>query len=227
MGKDNQPKIRQAKKFQRKQGSRLTADRVLIVTEGKETEPNYFLEIRRDLRLQTTSVSILKGKYGTCPKQVVEYAYDLFLKGDSDTDIQPKAFEKIYAVIDRDDHAHYHTALQLAENINNKKLLNDKKVPIEFSVIPSIPNFEIWLLLHFENRQTMMPKEDVYAALSHHIDNYEKGNQNHYSITKRWLDIAIERAESLAKENTFWTGCDLYTDIHLIVKLLLSFKNKN
>lgn len=46
MGKDNQPKARQAAKLARKKARRAPYERILIVSEGSKTEPHYFGEIR-------------------------------------------------------------------------------------------------------------------------------------------------------------------------------------
>jgi hypothetical protein len=46
MARDHSPKERQQKQLERKQGRRASYDRILIVSEGSKTEPNYFREIR-------------------------------------------------------------------------------------------------------------------------------------------------------------------------------------
>lgn len=78
MARDNSPKERQRKQLERKLGRRASYDRILIVTEGTKTEPNYFGEIRSSFRLHTANVGIYSGALGTAPLQVVEYARQLF-----------------------------------------------------------------------------------------------------------------------------------------------------
>ena len=78
MGRDNHPKERQQKQLERKQGRRASYDRILIVSEGSRTEPNYFLEIRATHRLHTANVVVRPGELGTAPTQVVQYAQELF-----------------------------------------------------------------------------------------------------------------------------------------------------
>jgi len=122
MARDNSPRIRQAKKLARKQGKRLPADRILIVSEGSKTEPQYFEEIRQALRLPTTSICMLPSDFGTSPDQVVEYAMEIFQNGDAHKKILPKSFEKVYVVFDRDEHEHYFDALKLVKTSQQKKL---------------------------------------------------------------------------------------------------------
>lgn len=103
MGRDNHPKERQQKQLERKLDRRASYDRILIVSEGSKTEPNYFSEIRATYRLNTANVEVQPGQHGTAPIQVVQYAKDLFEQGDRHKNIQPRAFERVYAVLDRDD----------------------------------------------------------------------------------------------------------------------------
>ena len=126
MACDNSPKERQQKQLERKQGRRASYDRILIVSEGSKTEPNYFQEIRAAYRLHTANVEVQPSGLGTAPIQVVKYAQQLFESGDRHKNIQQRAFEKIYALFDRDDHDSYFDALRLAESLDGR-LRNDVK----------------------------------------------------------------------------------------------------
>ena len=150
MARDNAPRERQKKQLERKQGRRASYDRILMVTEGSKTEPNYFREIRSAFRLHTANVEVRPSEWGTAPIQVVQYAQELFEKGDHHKNIQRRAFEQVCAVFDRDDHASYHDALALAQELNGK-LRNDARQPVVFQAIASVPCFELWLLLHYED----------------------------------------------------------------------------
>lgn len=92
MSRDNSPKERQQKQLERKQGRRASYDRILIVSEGRKTEPNYFHEIRKVYRLHTAHVEVRPSELGTAPIQVVQYAQILFEKGDRHKNIQSRAF---------------------------------------------------------------------------------------------------------------------------------------
>ena len=69
MGLDNQPKDRQRRRIERKMGRRKEYDRLLIVCEGEETEPNYFNEIRQRYRLSSANVLAIPSEYGTQPQK--------------------------------------------------------------------------------------------------------------------------------------------------------------
>ncbi|GGH55008.1 hypothetical protein GCM10010975_12130 [Comamonas phosphati] len=223
MARDNAPKERQKQQLARKQGRRASYDRVLIVSEGSKTEPNYFREIRSAYRLHTANVEVRPSELGTAPIQVVQYAQELFEKGDRHKNIQRRAFEQVYAVFDRDDHGSYHAALALAEELNGK-LRNDAKQPVTFRAIASVPSFEVWLLLHFEDIQAPLHRDEVMRRLKRHIPGYEKGSGNAFATTGEHLAIATQRANRLAQRFSAHTDPEPFTAIVDLVKLLTTLR---
>lgn len=224
MGKDNQPKARQAAQLARKAGRRASYDRILIVTEGSKTEPLYLGEIRSQYRLQTANVQVQHSQYGTSPIRVVEYAEHLFVNGDEGKNIQPRAFEQVYVVFDRDDHESYHNALAKAAALKGK-LRNDLKQAVEFEAIASVPCFELWLLLHFEDVLAPLHRTEVYQRLRRHLPNYDKGQSGFYAQTCQNLADASQRAEHLAQLTAAHNGDEPYTDMHRLVHLLTTLKS--
>lgn len=223
MARDNSPKERQKKQLERKQGRRASYDRILIVSEGSKTEPNYFREIRAAYRLHTANVEVRSSELGTAPIQVVQYAQTLFEDGDRHRNVQRRAFEKVYAVFDRDDHDSYHDALALASSLDGK-LKNDAKQFIRFQAIASVPSFELWLLLHFEDIQAPLYRDEVMRRLKIHIPAYSKGLGNAFAITGTHLDVATHRAEQLAARFTAHTDPEPFTAIVELVKLLITLR---
>ena len=65
MARDNSPKERQRQQLERKLARRASYDRILIVSEGSKTEPNYFGEIRQAYRLHTANVEVRPSELGT------------------------------------------------------------------------------------------------------------------------------------------------------------------
>jgi hypothetical protein len=122
--------------------------------------------------------------------RIVEYAIDLFLKS--------KAFDRVYAVFDRDEHDSYHNALAKAE-ANNKKLKNDEGKTVPFSAIPSVSSFELWLLLHFREVLAPMHRNEVYTELRKRAcyPAYAKSSKTVYFDTKDRIPSATERSVHL------------------------------
>lgn len=224
MARDNSPKERQQKQLERKQGRRASYDRILIVSEGSKTEPNYFREVRAAYRLHTANVEVQPSELGTAPIQVVQYAKELFENGDRHKNVQRRAFEKVYAVFDRDDHDSYFDALRLAESLDGK-LRNDAKQPVVFQAVASVPSFELWLLLHYEDIQAPLHRDEVMRHLKLHIPGYEKGAGKAFATTSEHLAIASQRAERLAARFTADTAPEPFTAIARLVALLTTLRS--
>lgn len=223
MARDNSPRERQRLQLERKQARRASYDRILIVSEGSKTEPLYFSEIRAAYRLHTANVVVWPSAHGTAPIQVVQYAKELFEKGDRRKSIQPRAFEQVYAVFDRDEHRTYFDALKLAESLD-RKLRNDVRQVVTFRAIPSVPSFELWLLLHFEDIHAPLHRDEVMRRLKRYIPGYDKGNGGVFAITRERLDVATQRAESLVGKSTAYDDPEPYTGIVDLVKLLITLR---
>ena len=215
MRRDNSPRVRGKEQLARKKpGSRAARDRILIVSEGTKTEPNYFKELRSDYRI--ASMEVKSGGGGTGPVQVVRYAKELFRKD------YKKAFESVYVVFDRDDHASYEDALSLAEELNGK-LRNDENKCVNFFAVVSIPCFELWLLLHFEDVNNPVVRDDVFRRLKHHLPKYKKGSDAVYALTKVGQSDAISRAKELKeKAEQGARGDGPFTTVHELVSLLMT-----
>ena len=224
MARDNSPKEYQKKQLERKEGRRASYDRVLIVSEGSKTEPNYFREIRSSYRLHTANVEVRPSELGTAPIQVVQYAKQLFVNGDRHKNVQRRAFEKVYAVFDRDDHESYHDALALASSLDGK-LRNDAKQPVDFRAIASVPSFELWLLLHYEDVQAPLDRNEVIRRLKVRIPGYDKGAGNAFAITAEYLAVATQRAERLAERFSAGSDPEPFTAVVELVTLLTTLRS--
>lgn len=224
MVRDHSPKERQRQQLERKLGRRASHDRILIVCEGSKTEPNYFGEIRQAYRLHTASVQVHPSALGTDPVQVVQYAKELFEFGDKNKGIQPRAFEQVYAVFDRDDHRSYFTALSMAESLNGK-LKNDGKQQVRFQAIASVPSFELWLLLHYEDIQHPIHRDEVLRRLHTHMAGYEKGNTRTFNTTHAHLPLAIQRAQALAAKFNAYTAPEPFTAMVELVQRLTQLRS--
>lgn len=111
--------------------------KIIIVSEGKRTEPAYFREFAR-LNGNGLVVIVVHG-LGADPMSVVGRAIEEYeemaRKARKERDSFAKAFE-VWAVFDRDEHPQFETPIQKAEARN-------------IQVAYSNPCFELWGLLHY------------------------------------------------------------------------------
>lgn len=227
MGQDNQPKHRQqARDLRRRAAVRQAYERLLIVCEGEKTEPQYLTEICREKRLSTAHVHVQPSGFGTEPLQVVEFADQLFRQGDRARGIEARAFDRVFAVFDRDEHRSYHQALDKVAALNGR-LINDERKKVPVQAIASVPCFELWLLLHFEPIQAPLQRGEVYDRLRVHLGGYDKGQPGNWARTRDSLEIATQRAETCAAATTVHDGNEPYTDMGGLVAALLGLKGAN
>ena len=215
MANENQPRHRQASRLARKRGKRELYDRVLIVCEGEKTEPQYLEALRIELRLASASVRILPSQIGTEPRQIVDFAESTF-RGSP-------VFDRIYVVFDRDSHLTYHDALSLAERLHHK-LRNDEKKRVPFIAIPSVPCFELWLLLHFEQIHDFHHRDEMHTRLKEHIPGYHKSMRDVYAQTKGNIETASKHAAFLRTKHNARNGTDPYTDMDQLVTALATLR---
>jgi hypothetical protein len=227
MGKDGQPKHKQAaRELRRREAQRQPAESLLIVCEGAKTEPLYLGEIRQELRLPSANVQVQPAAYGTEPLRIVEYAEYLFTQGHRALGIRACSFDLVVAVFDRDEHHTYHAALQRVAALNGR-LKNDENVRVPFEAVVSVPCFELWLLLHFEDVFAPLHRDEAVARLRLHLADYAKGQGSHWTATRARLETATQRAAGLVGAgHTAADGMQPYTKMHELVNRLLHLKDQ-
>jgi RloB-like protein len=88
-----------------------------------------------------------------------------------------------------------------------------------------VPSFELWLLLHYEEIQAPLHRDEVMRRLKLHIPDYEKGAGKAFAITSEHLAVASQRAERLAARFTADTAPEPFTAIAGLVALLITLRN--
>ena len=158
------------------------------------------------------------------PTQVVNYARKLFEEGDLHRGIRPRSFDQVYAVFDRDEHDSYFDALNLAKSLDGK-LRNDNNDGTIFKAIASVPCFELWLLLHFEDVHAPLHRDEVTERLKQHIPDYQKGNRGIFANTRAMLEAATQRALALSAQFNAYTIPEPFTAVHELVARLTTLRD--
>jgi RloB-like protein len=205
---------RNSNDLRRKTGRRQPRERILIVCEGEKTECNYFDEIRQEARLSAATILTIPSHLGTDPENIIRAAEDRFKS-------EGKAFDRVYAVFDRDEHMGYANALAMAQ-AKDGRLYNSERKAIEFKAIPSVPCFELWLLIHYVQTQGPIHRRDVLSRLRTQWPGYAKNIENIYKNTKSML-VDANRNASQTRQNTGpIPGEDCYTEVDQLVEILLN-----
>lgn len=95
---------------------------------------------------------------------------------------------------------------------------------IAFQAIASVHSFELWLLLHFEDIQAPLHRDEVMRRLKLHIPGYDKCAGNAFATTGEHLSVATQHAEQLAARFTAHTDPEPFTAIVELVRFLTTLR---
>lgn len=220
MGTDNlfhKRKAKNAASLARRKARREPYKKVLIVSEGEKTEPNYFNDLKDYYGLNSANVEIC-GECGSDPLSIVEHAKQRYREGRDAGD----PFDYVFCVFDKDAHVNYQTAIDQIERATPKNT---------FCNIISVPCFEYWLLLHYV--YTTRPYEalpgnsscgQLIEDLKDYMPDYEKGNNGLFTSLIGQLDFAKSNAiRSLQAAHENHTD-NPKTNIHELVEFLQNIK---
>lgn len=129
-------RLRGVQSLRRRPGNRAPRSIFLIVCEG-ETEKAYFDALRSHYGLSRAEVVIAENDEGSAPISVVVCAENKAREAGG--------YDRIFCVFDRDEHESFARARDRIAALAKRK---QRSLPISEAV--SIPCFEFWLLLHFE-----------------------------------------------------------------------------
>ncbi len=172
----------------RKVETKSIRERFLIVCEGEKTEPNYFKSMRCCLEPRTIEVEI-SGE-GANTLSLVEIAISLRDKKERDSGI---VFDHTWIVFDRDSFK--------ADNFDNAIYRAEAN---EINSAWSNEAFELWYLLHFQERTSAMSRIDYEGVLTKHLgEKYLKNDEKMYEKLRDQgdQDAAIRRAGNLRKQH--------------------------
>ena len=102
---------------------------------------------------------------------------------------------------------------------------NDDRRPVSFKAIVSVPSFELWLLLHYDDIQAPVHRDEVMDRLKQHITGYDKGAGGAFATTRNRLERATQRAQALAAKFNAYTEPEPFTALAELVKLLTTLRD--
>ena len=163
----------------RRTNFRETRKVILIVCEGTKTEPNYFEEMGKHLRINT--VVEIDGT-GRNTLDLVSYSSERKNEGD---------FDEVWCVFDKDDFSDsdFNNAIHKA---------NQEEIKIAYSN----ESFELWYVLHFDYHTTAHKRDHYCKRVGELIkEPYIKGKPGMFYKCADRLDRALKNAEKLLKEH--------------------------
>ncbi|HZG53016.1 MAG TPA: RloB family protein [Pyrinomonadaceae bacterium] len=162
--------------------------RILIVCEGKVTEPQYFEAFSQEERNRLVDV-VIDDASGV-PKTLVERAVQRKKRAEQEAkharDDNLK-YDEVWCVFDVDQHPNLPDARQQARD-------NEIKLAV------SNPCFELWLLLHFSEQTAHIERHVAASSLRTHIRGYRKHVP--FDKLRSGYEDAVRRAKLLERRAT-------------------------
>lgn len=189
-------------------GERRYKKLFVLATEGKKTEPEYFSIVEKEIQgLQRPLIKITcLRKKSSSPEHVLK-SMKSYLKEKS---FNPK-IDEAWLVIDRDRWPEQHI-----EILNRWAQTKEN-----YGLAVSNPNFEYWVLLHYEDGKAIGSPSDCSTRLKKHLPDYDKGLKGS-SICLDSIKKAVERAKDRDKPPCLdWPKSSGSTTVYKLVENLL------
>jgi RloB-like protein len=217
--RDNQPKHRQlrraGRRLERKRATRAGLPAILIVCEGKETEPNYLLGLCDAHGINRANVTVIPGDEETDAVRLVQKARRRF---ETDRD-----FDAVFVICDCAGEDLTHARRQAAKPMKN---VSGQVLAVE--MIVSRPCFEFWLVLHFEYAVRPFPTAaSVIELLRRHVTDYAKADRQIFAKVQAGLDRALGNAARLKTELAAVNADSPDTDMPSLVQRLMSLRRRD
>lgn len=213
--RENHPKQRQlrraAHKIAREKATRQGLPSLLIVCEGRETEPNYILGLCAHLEVNMAAVRVVNGGNKTNPIDLVRKARQLFTDDGG--------YDLVYVVCDGDV-----AGLAEARLLAQKPLRNATRQTTTVQVIANQPSIEFWLLLHFEYSSGACSAAEAQTRLRSHLTGYHKAERKIFEMAAAGLDMACQNAARLKAEHAASGAVTPDTDMAILVERLREMK---
>jgi hypothetical protein len=174
---------RRSKPLRRGAPKREPRRRLLVLCEGKITEPKYLQAFRHEHRSQLVDVEVVP-ECGV-PKSLVELAVERKKQAEKEARRQGDPYlkyDEVWCVFDVDEHPNLPEALQQA-NDNGLKLA------------VSNPCFELWILLHFQDQRAHQERGWIQEKCRDHLPEFIK--EVPYQKVQPNYEQAVARATAL------------------------------
>ena len=189
-------------RFSRPQNVRTPKKLFIIVCEGKNTEPQYF---EKCFSGENFSVRIPSHGNKSAPNHLLKVVKEELRKNDLKKGVEA------WCVCDTDKW----TPEQL------RGLLKWSKKKTNYGLAVSNPNFEFWLLLHFEDGNKVRNSVTCKTRLEQHLPGYDK-NIDSKKFTKEKIEKAVERAKIRDNPPCESLPCEKQTTVYRLVERILA-----
>lgn len=168
--KARKDKIREEPLLKRELGVEKPPKKILIISEGKNTEPSYFEHFR------LPNIKLERVGTGKSTTRLIEEADSLLEKTYGG-----QKFDEIWLVFDKDDNEDFEDAIKLAISKNYKVAYSNQAV-------------EYWFILHFYDHHGEQLSRESYAdMINYHIDPLGAKYDDSKIVSREFFDILMSK----------------------------------
>jgi hypothetical protein len=170
----------------RRPASRDPKAKIIVVCEGKNTEPSYISSLVKDCGASSVIDLVLKGGAGV-PLSVVRRTRELLQSSAGEF----SAHDQAWAVFDRDIHPGFDQAINEAAAGN-------------ISVAFSNPCFELWIILHYRDQDAPAQRSELQRMLKRLMPKYDpnKSKLIDFATIRDAVEAAERRAEAMERRRS-------------------------
>lgn len=192
------------RKFERKLGNRCYKKLFVLAVEGGKTEPEYFSFF--NCNQSTIHVECISKGNKSAPFYVLKQLENRL------RDKGLKSSDEAWVVVDKDKWT--------GEQLNG--LYRWSKSEKNYGFALSNPNFEYWLLLHFEDGNGISSSKDCEVQLKKYLPDYNKAIEKG-EITCEMIKNAVNRAKARDNPSCIdWPRNPGCTTVYKLVEKILS-----
>lgn len=187
---------------------RIERTRILVVTEGLKTEPQYLEGLQSYYRSIGATAVVERHGLGKDPKAVAKHCIDLKKRKPD--------FDYYVCLVDVDQHPHLDEAMRIAEQNDVLMLVSNVK-------------FEVWLLWHVKESRAAQTSSNLdHAVLKHDLVTGKKKKDISRNFPYQYVENAIRTAYladlELAANRK---GQNPSTAMPVLISLMLKEKNSS
>jgi len=180
--------------------------KIIIAMEGNKTEPDYFNKLKIEYKKSKLIIPLDRLNTNSDPKHVINQLNDY--KKDNDIDV----LDELWLIIDTEnpDNRSQELLSEIADECETKN----------YRLGMSNPCFEIWLILHYEDSDSISKTAKCGELKTKWKEIKHNKRQNKENILD-FLTIAVNNAEKLDIDKTTRYPNTIGTRVYKLIKSIL------
>lgn len=221
--------IQRNRNYHKKAPSR-NAQKLFIICEGNETEPNYF-SFFEGLTSNLSVIPIPSKDGKSDPVKLMEWARDNILNNSIEYEIDIHNNDMVWFVIDTDQWQKQGKIALIKEfcSMHNNYIFTESNGLAKYkvwNVAQSNPQFEIWHYYHIYEKSPNKSEVDKYSSFKEFVDRKINGGFD-FKTHPAYIEDAIKHSKNNFKRDSNKYPKLFSTEVYLLCQEILKFVKKD